>query len=90
MDQLRDTPAPFVNADAGKHVARLRRHSPVSGPASGYPGVARRSSGYAVATPPGIRGCGVRNATRWGFSAACQGTERRGGCPRARARRTFP
>ena len=32
MDQLRDTPAPFVNIDVGKRVARLRRHSLVSGP----------------------------------------------------------
>ena len=48
MDQPRDPPAPIINVDVGKHVARYRRHSPVS-----FVGVARRSYGYAYATPSG-------------------------------------
>jgi len=65
MDQPRDTPAPIIMHDAVKHGRRLRRHSPVS-----IVGAPRRSYGYAFVAPPWIRGCGVRNATRQGFSAA--------------------
>ena len=77
MDQPRDTPAPIIMHDAVKHGRRLRRHSPVS-----IVGAPRRSYGYAFfalraqssqarfVAPPSIRGCGARNATRQGFSAA--------------------
>jgi hypothetical protein len=90
MDQPRDTPAPIIMHDAVKHGRRLRRHSPVSRPAvAGTPGAPLRSYGYAFfalraqgsqarfVAPPWIRGCGVRNATRQGFSAASERTNER-------------
>ncbi len=77
MDQPRDSPAPFNKDDVGKRARRYRRHSPVSRPTEvATPGTPRRSYGYASPTcggsptPPWIRGCRVRNATRQGFSAA--------------------
>ncbi len=65
MDQPHDPPAPIRDVDAEKQIERLRRHGPVS-----CVGVPRRSYGYAFVAPPWIRGRGVRNAARWGLSAA--------------------